>query len=311
MPTPRIFISSTYRDLKDVREGIVAFVKKSEYEPVTFERNDITWGLNQSLEQSCYDEIVSCHMLVLIVRSTFGAASKSSAGLPPDKQKSVTQIEYRTAKEAGLPIFVFIDKATSDEYDAFKANNFRDDFTFQKLENRSLAMFIKEIKEESPHRYIYSYNTIEDITVALTKQWAGLFQDYLSDSRDRTKRDASQVPVNAFKFFYFRTQKGITLGQLANRTEINLSKLQKIENAGAKEKHVKMEHFCTVPLAAARRLAKALGCETGHIVAGFPDDFLTDYIVFYLQNKGAAQRKRNGGQKAVRWTPKFGPGVKL
>jgi hypothetical protein len=41
MARPRVFISSTYYDLKYIRGGLEAFVKQTGYDPILFEKGDI------------------------------------------------------------------------------------------------------------------------------------------------------------------------------------------------------------------------------------------------------------------------------
>lgn len=41
MARPRIFISSTYYDLKYIRGGLEAFVRQMGYDPILFEKGDI------------------------------------------------------------------------------------------------------------------------------------------------------------------------------------------------------------------------------------------------------------------------------
>ena len=48
MAIPRVFISSTYYDLKYIRNDIESFIKNLGYEPVLHEKNKIIERLEQS-----------------------------------------------------------------------------------------------------------------------------------------------------------------------------------------------------------------------------------------------------------------------
>ena len=67
MAKPRVFVSSTYYDLRHVRQGIESFIEGLGFEAVLFESGDIPFSHEQPLDESCYQEISKCHILVLII----------------------------------------------------------------------------------------------------------------------------------------------------------------------------------------------------------------------------------------------------
>jgi hypothetical protein len=213
MAEPRIFISSTYKDLKDVREAVAEYVQEFGYIPVTFERDDISYEPNKLLEDSCYEEIKSCSLMILFLKNNFGSFSKTFIRKSKNID-SVTKNEYYSAKEAGIPIFVFINQSSLDEYNAYVNQGKPTDFKFKILENVHLANFIEDIYHDSAFRFIHTYNNILDIKVKLKKQWAGLFNKYLLNAQKYTLRKNDQVYVNSFKLFYFRRFAGILLDRI-------------------------------------------------------------------------------------------------
>ena len=62
MAKPRIFISSTYYDLRHIRNDLERFVKELGYEPILSERGQIAYGKTEPLEQYCYREINKIHI---------------------------------------------------------------------------------------------------------------------------------------------------------------------------------------------------------------------------------------------------------
>jgi hypothetical protein len=54
MARPRVFISSTFYDLKQVRSELERFVKEMGYEPVLNERGHIAYGKDEPLEEYWY-----------------------------------------------------------------------------------------------------------------------------------------------------------------------------------------------------------------------------------------------------------------
>ncbi len=73
MAKPRIFVSSTYYDLKHIRNSLEAFIEGFGYEPVLFESGDIPFRHNAPMDESCYSEISNCNMLVLIIGGRVGS----------------------------------------------------------------------------------------------------------------------------------------------------------------------------------------------------------------------------------------------
>ena len=63
MAKPRVFLSSTYYDLKHVRERIERFLANFGMEPVLFENDNVTFEFNKPLDLSCYNEVKTCQMV--------------------------------------------------------------------------------------------------------------------------------------------------------------------------------------------------------------------------------------------------------
>ena len=57
MAKPRVFISSTFYDLRLVRLELDKFLESIGYEPIRNEEGDIAYGSNESLQNYCYKEI--------------------------------------------------------------------------------------------------------------------------------------------------------------------------------------------------------------------------------------------------------------
>ena len=64
MAKPRIFISSTFYDLRQVRSDLDQFIESLGYEPIRNEEGDIPYGKEEELEEYCYKEIKMCDEIV-------------------------------------------------------------------------------------------------------------------------------------------------------------------------------------------------------------------------------------------------------
>jgi hypothetical protein len=106
MAKPRIFISSTFYDLKHVRSSLETFVVSLGYEPVLSEKGSIAYSPDVALDESCYREAKACDIFVLIVGGRYG--SEVSASSTPDGKgfyelyESITRREYESASDRGI-----------------------------------------------------------------------------------------------------------------------------------------------------------------------------------------------------------------
>lgn len=83
MAKPRIFISSTYYDLRHVRASLETFVLSLGYEPILSEKGDIAYTPDIPLDESCYREAAGADILVLIIGGRYGSErSESRSELP-------------------------------------------------------------------------------------------------------------------------------------------------------------------------------------------------------------------------------------
>lgn len=200
---PRIFISSTFYDLKYVREDLANFIKAYGYEPVLFEDGDIGYKPGVNLDTSCYDAMKNSDMVILIIGGEYGSAA---SGEEKDKFKeymSVTRNEFRTAADAGIPIFVMIDKKVMTEYWVYEANyNSIEEkgmeIKFSSTKNINVFRFIKEVKNIIILP-IQEFEKSADIKEFISKQWADMFKNYLDSLRNETENKKIENSVNEMK----------------------------------------------------------------------------------------------------------------
>jgi hypothetical protein len=85
MAKPRVFVSSTYYDLRHIRDRLEAFIESFGYDPVLFESGDIPFHHDAPLDESCYAEIQTCHILILIVGGRYGSPSSDEKPQAPNE----------------------------------------------------------------------------------------------------------------------------------------------------------------------------------------------------------------------------------
>lgn len=204
MAKPRIFVSSTYFDLKHIRRNIELFIEQMGYEPVLFESGDIPFEDKAPLDMSCYREIENCHIQILIIGGRYGAASsdekKEINGLEKEEKfyefyNSITRKEFLKARGMGIPVFFFVQKGVLAEYETYKRNRENISINYAHVDSINIFKLIDDIFHEKAGNYVKEFENFDDIQIWLRDQWAGLFTNYLSKEKSeyQIKNLSSQV----------------------------------------------------------------------------------------------------------------------
>lgn len=93
----RVFVSSTYEDLKEYREAVF----KSIHSMFGYADDMLFWSADErnALTVSL-DRVRQCDLVILLVAHRYGY-------IPIGQEYSITELEYRTARQAKIPVLVF------------------------------------------------------------------------------------------------------------------------------------------------------------------------------------------------------------
>lgn len=174
MAKPKIFLSSTYYDLKQIRADIERFVKEMGYEPVLNEQGNIPYGKEDKLEAYCYKEINNVDILVSIIGGRYGSESKY-------EKHSVSQMELKTAYELNKQVYIFIEKSVYNEYQFYLTNKEIENIKYTYADNVKIHKFIEYVEALPNNNTLHGFESSEDIVTFLRAQWAGLFQRFLEE----------------------------------------------------------------------------------------------------------------------------------
>ncbi len=173
MAKPKVFISSTFYDLRQVRADLDFFIEQLGYNPVRNEEGDIPYGKEEALEAYCYKEIKNVDILVCIIGGRYGSESKSG-------KYSVTQMELKMALNEGKQVYSFIDANVLSEYETYLINK-NTEVKYKYVDDKRIYEFIEEIKSLNSNNIIKGFETASDIVKFLREQMAGLFQRFLEE----------------------------------------------------------------------------------------------------------------------------------
>lgn len=171
MAKPRVFISSTYYDLKSLRGELERFIREKGFEPVLNERGNVAYSKESSPEMSCYREIETCDILVSVIGGRFGSEGA-------DGKSSVSQLELKTALDQYKQVYIFIEKDVLAEYRTYLKNK-TSNINWSAVDDPRIYKFIEEVYELPNNNAVMSFDTGHEIISLLREQWAGLFQRLL------------------------------------------------------------------------------------------------------------------------------------
>lgn len=200
MAKPRVFVSSTYYDLKYVRERLEQLINSFCLEPILFESDHVYFEHGKPLDTSCYSEVHNCHLMVLIVSGRYG----SLATTPNEKEGydkghvSITQKEYITAKEKGIPVMIFVDANVLADYRTYQQNkaSIPSDFKFAHTDTIKVFEFISILESSA----IKAYDKIDDIEHYFSNQISGMLFTYLTQLQSKKENNKIRNVVEQIKF---------------------------------------------------------------------------------------------------------------
>lgn len=173
MARPRVFISSTFYDLRQVRADLEQLVRSLGYEAVLHERGAIPYGSQEKLEEYAYKEIDSCDILVSVIGGRYGTPSE-------EDPYSISQKELRRAVDVGKQVYVFVDRDVHAEYATYLLNKDVEGIKYKFVDDVKIFSFIEEVHALPRNNPISDFSNSRDIADFLREQWAGLFQRFLA-----------------------------------------------------------------------------------------------------------------------------------
>ncbi|MBE5740684.1 MAG: DUF4062 domain-containing protein [Clostridiales bacterium] len=180
MAAPRVFISSTFYDLKQVRNNIGDFITSLGYEPVMHEKSGVAYTQTTPLENDCYHELASCDIVVCIIGNHFGSKSL-------ENDLSITMNEIQTAIKHKKKVYIFIANDVYTENRTYLLNKDTGTFKSAYTDDIKIHEFIANLKESVKNHFIAPFETTNQIIDTLRAQFAGLLQNLLQREASMTE----------------------------------------------------------------------------------------------------------------------------
>ncbi len=186
MARPRVFVSSTYYDLKHVRSSMDNFVESLGFDSVLSEKGDIAYAPEIPLDESCFREATGADLFVLIIGGRYGAPvtkdgvdkAEVESGFY-DRYESITKKEFESAVERDVPCYILIESSVYAEYWTYLQNKKNEGVVYAHVESVNIFLLIEEIFGRRRNNPVHTFDRFSDIEHWLREQWAGLFRDQL------------------------------------------------------------------------------------------------------------------------------------
>ena len=176
MARPRIFISTTFYDLRQVRSDIERSIRELGYDPVRHETGAIPYSKDEPLESGAYREIELSDVIVYITGGRFGSQSEA------EPSYSISQVELKRALEGGIPVFIFVETAVFNEYNTYQLNK-DTKINYSSVDDIRVFEFLDELFLLPSNNPITPFEVASDITNYLKEQFAGLFHRFLQEQK--------------------------------------------------------------------------------------------------------------------------------
>lgn len=234
MAKPRVFVSSTYYDLKHIRASLSLFIDSLGYESILFEKGQIAFISDDPLDISCYSEAEAADIFVLIIGGRYGAPTSSTEFISKKPNQyttynSITRKEYETASENHIPTYILIEKGVYSEYQTYKRNKNNENIEYAHVDSINIFKLIDDIHQKPNNNPIFSFEKYNEIEDWLKEQWAGLFKNFLIRQGSSKKLDSLQSQIK-------------NLEALNSTLKIYLETLMLDNNADQKQDIIKQEN---------------------------------------------------------------------
>jgi hypothetical protein len=167
----RIFVSSTVKDLGDLRDELYRRLKELGHMPWFSEMTDFPANRHPDSMTNCIMVAEECDLFVILLDKRAGLYYTKRDGSPYQDlfDLTISEAEYKSARKKGKPISIFVRKKVDHESTIYRQITNREQ---RKLiiwySEPAVYEFYDRLMHEKPHiPWRYTFDTIEDIIRSL------------------------------------------------------------------------------------------------------------------------------------------------
>lgn len=175
-------MSSTCYDLAQVRADLRDFIGELGYTPFLSEFASFPVDLSTTTAENCVAAVEKhADLFVLVVGGRYGSTM-------PGHDRSITNVEYLTARRLGVPVYAFVLRSVLEMLPAWKDNPTGDFSRF--VESPKVFEFVEELRGAGGV-WVFSFDRAQDIVATLREQLAVLAKELLDLRRKVVARPFS------------------------------------------------------------------------------------------------------------------------
>ena len=183
MAKVNIFISSTCYDLSQIRDDIKQCIEDLGHNPILSEMKNFPIDPKLSSMENCINAVKKeADIFVLIIGNKYGSVLESG--------KSITNTEFLTAINKGIPIYTFALKQMTALLPVWERNP-EADFTYV-VDNNKVFEFLADVRKKRG-LWNFEFEKAQDITDILKVQLSNLFHDALQARQMIAESDMSEL----------------------------------------------------------------------------------------------------------------------
>lgn len=174
MSKVNVFVSSTCYDLSQVRNDIKQCIIDLGHNPILSELNDFPVNPNLNSSENCINAVKNeADIFVLIIGDKYGSIL--------DSGKSITNTEFLTAIEKGIPVYTFTKKEMLSILPVWEKNPGMNLSGI--VDNEKIFEFLSDIRKKRGI-WNFGFEKAQDITDILKSQFSILFKESLKTRND-------------------------------------------------------------------------------------------------------------------------------
>jgi hypothetical protein len=320
MARPKVFVSSTYYDLRYIRASLEIFIESLGFDAILSEKGDIAYTSDRPLDESCYREVENADIFTLILGGRYGSEVSSGSKKPKDffdRYESITKKEYSSAIDKDIPVYILIEKAVYAEYQTFMRNKDVKGIDYAHVESVNVFLFIEEILAKPRNNPVQPFERFEDIDSWLREQWAGLFRELLkrqSQSRQLAglSEQVSQLKETneTLKKYLEAVMRGAGKQATSKLIRSEEKRLSEVERLAALRRNMWVRHMAQPPyeinfntVAAALREATGFEDFADIIQRATKEKGADDYYLSTLREHSNARKDLNEARRILDLAP--------
>jgi hypothetical protein len=245
MARPRIFVSSTYYDLKHIRSSLDLFIQSLGYDSILSEKGDIAYTSEDALDVSCFREVETADIFVMIVGGRYGSASSRESKKPSrdffEKYDSVTELEHEAAVKKDVPIYILVENAVYAEYQTYLRNKEATNVHYAHVDSVNVFLLLESLLSHPRNNPLKTFERFADIENWLREQWAGTFREFLHRASSQKQLAALSDQVNVLQQMADTLKKYLeevvgkvspkNAAELIQHEDVRLAKLKQVNEA--------------------------------------------------------------------------------